>query len=128
MYAQGNVTDAIENKGTARVRSKSCTLHQHLCSAPLTQRLLVNHRTDGPLLHLLSYTIYIAQADARAVALAKRRVRLETRVLAKFQKHGLASLTTDDVTVILEQAYRVGDVVSLEGCNAAWNGGTLDWS
>ena len=72
--------------------------------------------------------IYIAQADARAVALAKRRVRLETRVLTKFQKHGLASLTTDDVTIILEQAYRVGGVVSLEGCNAAWNGGTLDWS
>ena len=72
--------------------------------------------------------LYIAQADARAVALAKRRVRLEARVLAKFQKHGLASLTTDDVTIILKQAYRVGGVVSLEGCNAAWNGGTLDWS
>ena len=72
--------------------------------------------------------LYIAQADARAVALAKRRVRLEARVLAKFQKQGLASLTADDVAVILKQAYRVGGVVSLEGCNAAWNGGTLDWS
>ena len=67
--------------------------------------------------HIYIYIyIYIAQADARAVALAKRRVRLEARVLAKLQKHGLASLTVNNVTVILKQAYQAcGGVVIVRG-------------
>ena len=116
MYGQGAVPDAMASHAKARVRRKSCTLHWHFCSAALTQRLLLNQRTDRPILDLLSRTISIAQADA----LAKRQARVDAqRVRSKLKRQGLASLTTDDITVILKQAYGAGWGVSLEGCNAA---------
>ena len=75
-------------------------------------------RVENDITEPLRYynTSYNIRLPFRADALAKRRVRLEARVLAKLQKHGLASLTVNNVTVILKQAYQAcGGVLIVRG-------------
>ena len=49
------------------------------------------------------------------VVQAEAQAKRQARVASKFKKRGLASLTTDDVTVILKQVYQLGAARGGEG-------------